>query len=227
MMGTMKAIWKLSREVHIMAQRTICSCSNSMKKETRIYHLPLGMRNKATGEMIGMRIGKLIATDESLDGRGWANFLRIRVEMDITKPLRRPVKLSNREGKTDIWGRVAYERLPTFCYRCGRLGYSDNDCEEKEWRKEESDGLNQYDDWLRASSLKKGITFDKENSSTTKMKAFWTQMKATPAQDGSTHGGSVIKVTPGPESYNGMSVTPRSPHQKAKQRSQPHREKGS
>ncbi|XVF43853.1 hypothetical protein PTKIN_Ptkin02bG0073300 [Pterospermum kingtungense] len=196
MMGTMKAIWKLSREVHIMAiednlflfkfheqrdkVRVMEGAPWSFDKQMllfqefisdlrpeeyvfqtailwlRIYDLPLGMRNKAIGEMIGRRIGKLIATDESLDGRGWANFLRIRVEMDIKS--------------------------------CEIIKHR-----RKGMEKEESDGLNQYGDWLRASPLKKGITFDKENSSTAKMRAFWTQMKATPSQNGGIHGGSSTK----------------------------------
>ncbi|XVF73886.1 hypothetical protein PTKIN_Ptkin13bG0017000 [Pterospermum kingtungense] len=87
------------------------------------------MRNKATRVRIENKLGKLISMDETMDKGGWAEFLRLRIEVDRRKPLHRTVKLAGGPGKREIWGRLAYERLPTFCYCCGLLRHSDSDCE--------------------------------------------------------------------------------------------------
>lgn len=49
-------------------------------------------------------------------------FCRIRVNLDIQKPLGRGIFISpNKQGKT--WLPLKYESLPTFCFGCGRLGH--------------------------------------------------------------------------------------------------------
>ncbi|KAH1114470.1 hypothetical protein J1N35_007848 [Gossypium stocksii] len=54
-------------------------------------------------------------------------FCRIRVNLDVQKPLRRGIFVSpNRQGKT--WLSFKYESLPTFCFGCDRLGHGVKDC---------------------------------------------------------------------------------------------------
>ncbi|OMO80572.1 hypothetical protein COLO4_24039 [Corchorus olitorius] len=40
-------------------------------------------------------MGKLVAVDPSLDMEGWSRFLKVRAEIDITKPLRRAILVGN------------------------------------------------------------------------------------------------------------------------------------
>ncbi|XVF48508.1 hypothetical protein PTKIN_Ptkin03bG0196200 [Pterospermum kingtungense] len=101
----------------------------------------------------------------------------MRVEIDITKPLRRTVKLAGGEGRKDAWGRIAYERLPTFCYCFGLLGHIDTDCAAKIEGTDDNQETHQYGDWLRASPLKKGLTFNKKLSSSARTEEFLAQMK--------------------------------------------------
>ncbi|XVF53488.1 hypothetical protein PTKIN_Ptkin05aG0103200 [Pterospermum kingtungense] len=129
-------------------------------------------------ERIGRRLGKLLAMDESLEGGGWAAFLRLRVMVDLTKPLRRTIKLAGGEDKRERWGRLAYERLPTFCYRCGLLGHADIDCEAADSGQTSNPELLQYGDWMRAIPFKKRTRFNKQLSSSAKTNAFFAQMKA-------------------------------------------------
>ena len=52
------------------------------------------------------------------------------------------------------WVGIKFERLPNFCYWCGRVSHSDKDCEK--WlgrkgrlRKEDQE----YGEWMRAESI--------------------------------------------------------------------------
>ncbi|XVE52835.1 hypothetical protein DITRI_Ditri02bG0156100 [Diplodiscus trichospermus] len=85
--------------------------------------------------------------------------------------------MSGVEGRKDVWGRIAYERLPTFCYYCGRLGHIDVDCNEGFGETDNNQKLNQYGDWLRASPLKKGLVSSKKQSSKSKTNAFLEEMR--------------------------------------------------
>ncbi|XWS30044.1 hypothetical protein CRYUN_Cryun24cG0084200 [Craigia yunnanensis] len=106
-------------------------------------------------ERIGLKIGVLKDMDESLETGGRARFLRIRVEVDITKPLKRVVMLAGGGGKREIWAQLCFERLLTFCYECGILGHSDIKCGTKKEGEGTAAQIKQYGNWLRASPLKK------------------------------------------------------------------------
>jgi hypothetical protein len=53
----------------------------------RVIDLPLDMMNMAYGKLIGNWIGKYLAVDVDDDGFAWGEELRIRVEIQINKPL--------------------------------------------------------------------------------------------------------------------------------------------
>lgn len=57
------------------------------------------------------------------------NFCRIRVLLNIRKPLRRGIFVSTTDsGKT--WLAFKYENLPIFYFGCGRMGHGVMDCGE-------------------------------------------------------------------------------------------------
>ncbi|KAF7151487.1 hypothetical protein RHSIM_Rhsim02G0110700 [Rhododendron simsii] len=72
-------------------------------------------------------------------------FIRVRVWVDITKPLKRGFFL-RRPGEEDLWVKFRYERLSDFCYSCGRVGHNFNECKNKDESKENP----VYDGNLRA-----------------------------------------------------------------------------
>ena len=99
---------------------------------------------------LSKKLGDLLKTDiES------GNFLRLRINMDITKPLRKFVTVAMVGGQRDIQARLAYERLPTFCYECGMIGHSDIECDIVPIDYTEESNMKQYGDWLRASPVAK------------------------------------------------------------------------
>jgi len=59
----------------------------------RIKNLPFGLMNKSWGEELAGKIGKVEKVDADSNGRAWGPYLRAKVRIDITKPLRRGVSI--------------------------------------------------------------------------------------------------------------------------------------
>ncbi|KAL5839139.1 hypothetical protein ACOSQ4_011747 [Xanthoceras sorbifolium] len=55
-------------------------------------------------------------------------FLRIRVNIDISKPLKRGIRVSLNESEESIMLLIRYERLLEYCFGCGMVGHHVHDC---------------------------------------------------------------------------------------------------
>lgn len=78
--------------------------------------------------------------------------MRVRVNLPIDKSLRRGGNIAIADGER-FWVSFRYERLPTFCYVCGKIGHDEKHCSVKQ------DGQQvdrQYGEWLKAGSTNKG-----------------------------------------------------------------------
>ncbi|MBA0703024.1 hypothetical protein Goari_005458 [Gossypium aridum] len=56
-------------------------------------------------------------------------FCRLRIKLNLQKPLRRGIFVSTGNGNK-FWIPFKYEKLPTFCFGCGRLGHGIHECTE-------------------------------------------------------------------------------------------------
>ncbi|MBA0633935.1 hypothetical protein Godav_029079 [Gossypium davidsonii] len=56
-------------------------------------------------------------------------FCRLRVKLNVQRPLCRGIFVSIGNGNK-FWIPFKYEKLPTFCFGCGRLGHGLHDCTE-------------------------------------------------------------------------------------------------
>lgn len=124
---------------------------------TRVYDLPLVLRTDQMAERIGNLVGKYEEADK-LETHRLGKFLRLKVSIDLKKPLKRGTVLRF-QGK-DLRVDFKYERLPTFCFVCGMIGHQLKDCEEAVERYDEGfEGIDErelpFGHWLRASPLPK------------------------------------------------------------------------
>ena len=58
------------------------------------------------------------------------NFARVRIKIDVTKPLKNVVSLVIKKKDTvqRVIFRVKYERLPDWCALCGYMGHLFKEC---------------------------------------------------------------------------------------------------
>lgn len=85
--------------------------------------------------------------------------LRIKIRLDIYKPLMRGVTLDlgeDGEEEKKVWCPLSYEYLPNFCYTCGLIGHTDRSYEIKLKKGEEQ----QFSRSLRYIPEKKRVVED-------------------------------------------------------------------
>ena len=114
----------------------------------RVFNIPIKSMNSTVG--IANEIGVPLLVDAVKSGLAWGPFLRIRVDVDITKPLMRS-KMIHIEGMEKGWVYFKYERLFIYYYRCGILGHQERVCHKakKVCISSEEDDY-QFGSWLHA-----------------------------------------------------------------------------
>ncbi|WOG91293.1 hypothetical protein DCAR_0310541 [Daucus carota subsp. sativus] len=94
----------------------------------QIYDLPIGFHSEVIFKSIGNYVGKFLSSDpKNLNGI-WRNYQRIKVAIDVNKPLKSKMRIK-RAGGDWLWINFKYERLPSFCFFCGVIGHSEKFCE--------------------------------------------------------------------------------------------------
>lgn len=118
----------------------------------QVHDMPLVCMSKEVGHNTGASLGPVEVVEANGAGLGWRKYLRIRVNLDLSKPLERGRVLKFR-GKT-CWVSFRYEKLPRFCFSCGRIKHGLEGCLAV------SPGENTekpYGVWLRADSMKRPL----------------------------------------------------------------------
>jgi hypothetical protein len=120
----------------------------------QVHDLPLLCMNRGVGTKIGASLGEIVDVDMAGDGAGWGRCLRLRVVIDIFKPLERGRAL-NFGGKSH-WINFKYEKLPLFCFQCGCIVHERKFCPDRKSQRIHTDeGEKQWGSWLRAEVPKK------------------------------------------------------------------------
>lgn len=91
----------------------------------RLYNMPMGFRSDRHVRAVGRSMGEVLEVES--DGSRWDKSARIRILLDVTKPLRRVQRIALKNGESTLV-ELKYERLPTFCYVCDTIGHIERDC---------------------------------------------------------------------------------------------------
>lgn len=89
----------------------------------RIFNVPIEYMERQMALEISKAVGEVLAIDWRDRDRCWTKFMRVLIKLDTSKALRRVVCLKGNDGKEFVCF-IKYERLPTFCYICGRVGHN-------------------------------------------------------------------------------------------------------
>ncbi|KAL0000877.1 hypothetical protein SO802_014658 [Lithocarpus litseifolius] len=93
----------------------------------QVHDIPGRFKTRAVAEKICGILGTVTKPTGDMDVEG-DGFIRVRVTVDISKPLCRGRVISLKNGK-ELWVSFKYERLSNLCYWCGSLMHDDRDCE--------------------------------------------------------------------------------------------------
>ncbi|TXG72706.1 hypothetical protein EZV62_001285 [Acer yangbiense] len=88
-----------------------------------MYNLPLECLSKDVRFLPGGLIGQVKEVDNEVSGNflGW--YLRVIIIVDVLKPLKRGLVVAIGDDGEECSVLLCYERLPNFCYCCGRIGH--------------------------------------------------------------------------------------------------------
>jgi hypothetical protein len=117
----------------------------------RMTNLPLACMSREVGINIGSSVGAVEDVDVADDGVGWGESLRVRIVLDLSKPLPRGRTIRVRD--TPVWVPFKYEKIPKFCFKCGVVRHGDRGCVISGGRKTSGGwSENEYGPWLRIPS---------------------------------------------------------------------------
>lgn len=95
----------------------------------QVHDVPVGLMSEKVGKDIANFLGDFIEYDAKNNSNHLRTYMRIRVMLDVTKPLKRQKKIKKPGGESS-YIRFKYERLGNFCYFCGMLGHIEDYCEK-------------------------------------------------------------------------------------------------
>ncbi|XP_050217735.1 uncharacterized protein LOC126668590 [Mercurialis annua] len=153
-----EAPWHYDRQLIVLSEIKGDEQPSTMKLNNspfwvRLCNIPLNCRDRDSVLRIGERVGPVMEVREE-DLESWGKHVRVRIMVDITRPLKRGVMVRNNRGEK-VWVFFRFEKLPNYCYWCGMLGHIHDDCEimpedieAKDWP---------YSPALRASPFKRAV----------------------------------------------------------------------
>ncbi|KAM0929804.1 hypothetical protein ACQ4PT_001408 [Festuca glaucescens] len=118
---------------------------NGMHIWAQIHGIPELYRKTKVIDDLARRIGKTKEVHMSPKLFFEGNYVRLRVMIDVNKPLMRFVSLMvEGEGRKRL--AVKYEKKSLFCKRCGLLGHDHDECADGAWEPKDL----QYGEWMLA-----------------------------------------------------------------------------
>ncbi|OMP06952.1 hypothetical protein COLO4_07749 [Corchorus olitorius] len=117
----------------------------------QVHGLSLDQMSPKNAKKVGDQIGRVLEIEDPISSHGIRRgFFRIRVLIDVTKPLPSGFWAS-RPGKSNVWASFKYEHLADFCYNCGCLGHVEGHCVKDTVMSIPDPSLPKYGPWMRAN----------------------------------------------------------------------------
>lgn len=113
--------------------------------------------NNEMASIIGSKVGKVLEVDPNGTSDCLGKFLRIRIRimLDITKPLKKGVRVNLQGANTSAVLPIFYEKLLEFCIKCGCVGHLFRDCAEYNAMQPLEQGSCEfpYKEWMQANAV--------------------------------------------------------------------------
>ncbi|KAH1108207.1 hypothetical protein J1N35_011975 [Gossypium stocksii] len=93
----------------------------------QIHNLPPGLMTEAMARQFGDFLGRFLDYDTTFRSINFQSFMHIRVQLDVTIPLKRKKKVMVGTDRT-FYALFKYEKLSLFCFICGKLGHGESFC---------------------------------------------------------------------------------------------------
>lgn len=121
---------------------------NEVDVWVQVHDIPRGLISETVLKSIGSFIGTYVKSDPASFDGPWKSFVRVRVTLNIHKPLKRRMKIK-REGGNSSWVNFKYERIGNFCFVCGIIRHTERECNIV-YENPDKEVERVYGVWLRA-----------------------------------------------------------------------------
>ncbi|KAG8493752.1 hypothetical protein CXB51_011229 [Gossypium anomalum] len=95
----------------------------------QIHDVPARLFSEKLAAQLGNFLGSFLGYDGANLGKENRNYMCIRAQIDIRRPLKRKKQVLFNGICSYV--RFKYEHLSLFCFYCGRLGHNDSFCKAK------------------------------------------------------------------------------------------------
>lgn len=119
----------------------------------QILDLPSGFMSETLGKQLGDFFEEFLKYDSKNNTVIWREFMRIKVRVDVRKPLKCKKKIMKKNA-IDVMVFCKYERLGEFYFTCGLLTHKKRYCRKFLCRTSEE--INKSGSWLRAAPRRTG-----------------------------------------------------------------------
>lgn len=118
----------------------------------RVDGLPLGRTSQRIAECVGNAIGIYRDVDHNADGSNPHIYLRLRVGINVEKPIPRVTHISTSKGES-VQLSLSYEKLLNFCYFYGVMVHLLKDCPSQyDVEGDTTNAPQRYGEWMCASN---------------------------------------------------------------------------
>lgn len=92
------------------------------------YELPMDLYNSSMADRLGNVVGTFVDYANGDRRYRWKESICVRVQLDISKPLRRGIKVKLDDPMGSCWSPIRYEKHPELCSYYDIIGHIAQNC---------------------------------------------------------------------------------------------------